>query len=315
MPIFRNGPNAVNVYNIIPTDLNKLKDQNLDNNNYQYYLKYNDTSLFPYRSKDMERSSRIYYYVSPPVLGNSHIVVVKRFMRTKDFLIEKNASESVARMVGECRSMIIDSKIMDEKYLIMEFFDSDAHVLFNNMDKRKNIDHYRHLILIRLVEAIKCFYDDELYYTDVKLDQILYTKHKNGSIRLALADLFVSKKEDKGHHSTYPSPYFNSLVPPTLMDIEWGIMSAILETYNSILCLHSPYCNTSVPSKSQYHGEWTDAGRVELLKKSQDIINKSRKHEFSSNFLNIAQMILDTKGRRSIGLDIILDYLDDVDTS
>lgn len=308
--MFTNGLNELRVFDILPVDLDQIKKQNINNKKYKFFLFYKDTFLFPYRMNEYNYSPKIYYYVSPPVIGKSYVVVMKLFEDIKDFILEKNASDASLTMNKSCKDIIVNSRSLSN-YLLMDFYEGNISDFLYNMDRSKNIDYYREFIIRTLIEAVKCFYDFGLFYIDVKLAQLLYNNNGNKLPHIVLGDLSLSHNKGIGYAATFPSPYFDRLRRPNLIDIEWGIMVAILETYvsTSISVLQSPFKYKNVPGPKEYTVEWDATERKQLFKDVKELIRRSRKIEHSPILLDVAQLIFDQKGKKSIGLDTILDMI------
>lgn len=165
------------------------------------------------------------------------IFVMKRYKRKdSSFNMEHNAFTKVQEMDDLCRSFLISGKAISKRdtyWILMEYFDGSLIEL-----ERKLTEKERRSILKKIAKAVKCLREKGLYYTDMKLDQVLYRIHDDDSLEVKLADLEVSR-EGRGTLVTYHAPTKSPFVSrdghfkygATDEAVNWGIVILILHLW------------------------------------------------------------------------------------
>ena len=199
---------------------------------YEYFFKYNSDNLldikFTYNNKIIGAGS--YGLVLQYTSENNDHIAVKYGSIEQDIAVLNDIKGKI------CSDLVVDSIVYKDDTLsciIMENAVGTIDNLIPAIEKNKDIliD-----ILYAVVIAIKCLFEYGLYYTDIKMHNILYRNTENG-IQIILGDIGGAAKIDDSTVRTYP-PYefINSKDNPYKGDnmlkkksiISWGIGVLIL---------------------------------------------------------------------------------------
>lgn len=189
-----------------------------------------------YRNKDID-TYNVYFVMSDAKVPE--IFVMKRYKRINEsFRMEKHAFAKIREMDALCRSTLIEGKPVtitskEIYWILMEYFDGSVIEM-----ERELTESERRYILKTIAKAVKCLYENGLYYTDMKLDQVLYRIKDDNSIEVKLADLEVS---GKGQNAivTYRPPKGSKLLDydghykygATDEAVNWGMVILILQLW------------------------------------------------------------------------------------
>lgn len=186
-----------------------------------------------YRIKDID-TYNVYFAISDK--KTPEIFVMKHFKRKNDsFQIESDVFKRVSEMNDLCQSVLVAGKGIakgDVRWILMEYFDGSLLDI-----ERKLTEKERRAILRTITQAVKCLREKGYYYTDMKLDQVLYRINEDDSITVKLADLEVSRKGESTL-VTYSPPRSKFTTSDgffrygaTDEAVNWGLTILILELW------------------------------------------------------------------------------------
>jgi hypothetical protein len=128
---------------------------------------------------------------------------------------------------SRCKNLIVPS-VLKPKYLVMEFVSGNLEDL---IDITKINDHVGNQVLLNIIDQIiqvfKCLMDLGLFYTDIKVQNILYRCQDNNVIQIILGDLGSAKTVFQTASCTFiPFDRWDDggkIYMPRESDIVWGI--------------------------------------------------------------------------------------------
>lgn len=189
-----------------------------------------------YRNKDID-TYNVYFAISDAKVPE--IFVMKRYKKVNtSFKMERYAFARIKEMDELCRGTLIEGKpiINSSKsiyWILMEYFDGSVIEM-----ERELTESERRYILKTIAKAVKCLRESKLYYTDMKLDQVLYRIKDDESIEVKLADLEVSGKGEDAI-VTYRPPKGSKFLDSsghykygaTDEAVNWGLVILILQLW------------------------------------------------------------------------------------
>ena len=197
----------------------------------QYYKSFTKTNL---------SNKKIEIFDKPEVIGSGSFgVVVKYIGSQKNYIAVKYGTEEninkeieiikkIANAGNLCSDLIV-KYIVNEDCIIMENAIGTIKDLKPEIIKNINIIVD---ILYAILIAIKCLYDSQLYYTDIKMSNILFRNTKDG-IQIILGDLGSISDANSTSYATYfPYEYIYGVKSTKDSIISWGIGILILDLLN-----------------------------------------------------------------------------------
>jgi len=189
-----------------------------------------------YRNKDVD-TYNVYFVISDAKVPE--IFVMKRYKKINtSFKMERHAFAKIREMDALCKSTLIEGKPItlttkEIYWILMEYFDGSVVEM-----ERELTESERRYILKTTAKAVKCLRESGLYYTDMKLDQVLYRIKDDNSIEVKLADLEVSGKGEDAI-VTYRPPKGSRFLDydghykygATDEAVNWGIIVLILQLW------------------------------------------------------------------------------------
>lgn len=287
-----------NTENNIPTIYQKLLTEDLGEGTYGSVTKYE-------------------YKGGPQIFSNE--IAVKKLKDSDEFNEEKKISD-LLRKRGVSNQYLIDNvyisgEIADDNLMILELIDGTLGDLTMNSSVQKNV-------LLKLAEGLKEFTDKEMYYLDVKPENIGYVIKEDGQFNPKYLDIgsFKTDTSDFIYNtkdiSTYPS-FFQKYPPPKGLVDETKLIDAIItqQLTNIILSFINqsyPYINISI-----YHLLYWEnlKGRTEedQIKLIDQV--KLRLQMYNSNdiIIEIALKCLETDIKQMISLNQVIRLLSSSD--
>ena len=213
-----------------------------------------------------------------------------------------------------CNNLVVNSKIYQDSTLscmIMENAVGTIAELIPVIKKNKDIliD-----ILYAVVIAIKCLFDYGLYYTDIKMGNILYRNTDNG-IQIILGDIGGAAKINEPSIRTYApyeyinsrdNPYQNNFMLQKKSIISWAIGILILDlleiSHSSLNNIH-----INVLEKIMKYGGIT-SGENQYIKHNVDKIISLLQQKSHEDIIDLIKKTLCNSGNRD-DLAKILDKL------
>ena len=122
------------------------------------------------------------------------------------------------------------------QFIILDRMDGNLALLkreVNKLDKLRS-NKIVYAILLGLLETFWCLYRSDLYYTDIKIENLLF-KMEHGNCRIVFGDIgSISGSSRDRAVSTYPSNCRDSghLRDPTIYDMTYGLMVIHLQMMN-----------------------------------------------------------------------------------
>lgn len=191
-------------------------------------LVYDNKVLFPHKKSETKGRENIYYFISD-LFSNSRYIIVLKVLKNDD-LSECVSCEIVNNMSQLCKKVIIHNVDLDSNAIIMPFFDGDVSKLV----KENDIDDEDRLIVVKtLLDAILCLRNKGAYYSDIKIEQMLY-KYNGDELIVKLGDLAVTFEDEKGTICSYRSPTYNPRGKALEYDMVWSVGAFILQLYGDI---------------------------------------------------------------------------------
>lgn len=214
-------------------DLEELARQNTHwtNRGSPKPLIYFSRSLFPYKHANKYTPNNIIFYISDMQLGSRYILVMKILETASES--ECISCEEVNVMTSFCKRMIMENVKMTKRVLLMPFFEGDIAKLVSS-----KIDHLQddtRLILFKtMLDALLCLMDKGMYYSDIKLEQMLYKYNDSGEMIIKLGDLDVSFEGEMGTICSYRSPTYDPRGPALEYDMVWSVGASMLQSYGNV---------------------------------------------------------------------------------
>lgn len=261
--------------NLVTPDLDIVSRQN---SGYKFSsaakpLIYNNNKLYPYNYKGGRLISNIIFFISDKNGGPVYILVLKQLPDdgNGDEEIEMTKLRKSMKDIL-CQTSIINNTLLGDS-IIMPYFDGDVLDLVIYNEDRFD-DGLKFYIMQILTDALLCFLDKGYYYTDIKLEQLLYAKDSEGTITVRLGDLQLHHADiTDGTVTSYPSPTYNCRSRPREYDMVWAVGVLILGFYVDTDKLFWKKKNNRIDA-------------------AKSLLKKARKVARSTPYLDIAEIIL-----------------------
>lgn len=219
---YQNGGNINKIKEINNFTFVDLKMYEINNNEFKKNFDLSKRTDFKFEVQhETVNDDVIYSIIVNDVIIFSQIKELHEGIYGTVYLMKNNNDEHLVLKVGNNKKDIENLKILKkknvcsdyyinsfydkhEKYVIMEYADGTIKDLIkNNKFTIISLAYIFKMIFI----MIKCLSDNKLYYTDLKLENILY-RYENDNIKIILGDLgSIFKENDVDAISTYPYPY------------------------------------------------------------------------------------------------------------
>ena len=127
-----------------------------------------------------------------------------------------------------------EDKTIDDHIILMQEMDGDVKELFKNQQFSNLEEKYKFVlkILTHAAQAFSTLLKQGIYYTDIKLANLLYRWNENGALDLALGDIGSAFLENSHEAiATYPSLYRRRChhFRPQLNDLVYGLLIIFFE--------------------------------------------------------------------------------------
>ena len=104
----------------------------------------------------------------------------------------------------ECHDIYVNAHIVEGKndYIVLDALNGTLYDLIKQFDKNKSMTHEQYFkvmvkIFIQLVYSFQCLVRHNLFYTDIKLENILYKRNSRDEISIILGDIgSIATKND-----------------------------------------------------------------------------------------------------------------------
>lgn len=176
---------------------------------------------------------------------NNEVVALKVGIIKNNLNPNKKDIEIIKKLNETCNDFYIKSLYdLTENYIIMDYADGTLNEL--NKINIDIADETKIYILKKVFESIKCLIDNDLYYTDLKLLNVLFMC-KDDEIKILLGDLGSITENTGNAVSTYPHPnrchniidsnkklvnWCGSFNNPNQYDVLWSYAITCLSFFN-----------------------------------------------------------------------------------